>query len=309
MANPLVSIILCTYNGERFLKEQLDSIINQTYANIEIIISDDCSTDNTKKILYEYVHLSNIHLYLKEINEGYIKNFQVAASLCNGTFIAFSDQDDIWMPNKIEILLNNIDNHLLVYSDSLLVNEIGEPLNKKLSDISEMYSGKCTRGFILWNVVWGHTMLIKKELLEYCLPIPKDIPHDIWMAFKATTLSGIKYVDEVLTHYRQHDYTVTRTTYGQAKVAKRRDCKERYEEFEKKLSWFKIMRDNERDEEKLFYSNLVKFYAEKEKGFSWNLFFFMLKYHKDLFMFRKKKFLSQIIEIRKQSRFDQLPKL
>jgi len=304
MNKPLVSIILCTYNGEKFLKEQLDSLINQTYSNFEIIVSDDCSTDNTRIVLNDYAHISNVHLYYKKQNEGYIKNFETAASLCNGTFIAFSDQDDIWVPNKIETLVNNIGTYLLVYSDSLLVNELGESLNKKLSDISVMYSGKSTRGFILWNVVWGHTMLIKKELLECCLPIPNNIPHDIWMAFKATTLSGIVYVNEVLTYYRQHSNTVTRITYNKDQVAKRRAYEERFKEFETKLNWFKIMRDHERFEEKTFYTNLVNFYAEKNKAFSWKLFFFMLKHHKDLFMFRRKKLLSQIIEIRKQSRFE-----
>lgn len=299
---PLVSIVLCTYNGATFLEEQLQSLINQSYPHIEIVVSDDGSTDGTIAILKKYEHHPKIHLHLHSKNEGYIKNFEKALGFIKGDFIAFSDQDDVWVPNKIDVLASNIREHLLVYSDSLLVNEYGENLNKKLSDISLMYSGKSTRGFILWNVVWGHTMLIKKELLQYCLPIPKAIPHDIWMAFKATTLGGIHYIDEVLTHYRQHANTVTTTTYQKEPNKKSRTLEKRYKEFIKNFHWFKIMRDNERQEEQPFYSKLVELYSKKQYGFAWGLFSFMIKHHKDFFMFRKKKLLSQLIEIRKQCR-------
>jgi hypothetical protein len=185
-----------------------------------------------------------------------------------------------------------------------LVDEQGNSLYKKLSDISLMYTGNTTRGFILWNVVWGHTMLIKKELLNHCLPIPTNIPHDIWMGFKATTFGGIQYVNEVLTHYRQHANTVTTTTYKKTGNKKSRDLQERFKEFEKNLHWFSMMRNHERKEEQPFYNKLVNYYAKKKNGFAWQLFFFMLKYQKDFFMFRNKKILSRIIEIRKQCRHE-----
>src|SRR5688500_10348209 len=94
---PLVSIALCVYNGEKFLREQLDSLVNQSYPNIEIIASDDRSTDASLLILQEY---ADRYPYFKfgqnEQNLGYVKNFEKVISLCSGDLIALSDQDDIW---------------------------------------------------------------------------------------------------------------------------------------------------------------------------------------------------------------------
>lgn len=303
MEQPLISIVLCTYNGEKYIEEQLNSLKNQTYKNIEIIVSDDCSTDSTIAILKNNLSDKRIKIFEQIENIGYIKNFEWAVSKTSGNFIAFSDQDDIWQANKIEILYNNIGNYLIVYCDSELVDENGLSLNKKLSQISKMYTGSDTRGFVLWNVIWGHTMMIKKELLQYSLPIPEKTPHDIWLAFKACTLGGIKYVDEVLTKYRQHTKTVTKTTYKKQYNQKSRTSEKLYDDYVGKLYWIKLLRDNERSEQKEFYKNLVDLYKRKEEGkFVWSLFFYLFKYRKFLFLFREKKLVSQLIELRKQSR-------
>ncbi len=106
---PLVSVAMCTYNGERFLAQQLDSIINQTYTNIEIVICDDGSTDKTIQMIQEYQKkFATIKLYQNKTNLGFVQNFAKAISLTTGDYVATSDQDDIWLKNKIEILEVNL---------------------------------------------------------------------------------------------------------------------------------------------------------------------------------------------------------
>src|SRR5437868_15054123 len=108
MSHPLISIVLCSYNGERFIKEQIDSILHQTYPNIELIISDDASTDETARILKEYKGDQKIKLFFQDENVGATKNFEFAIKQVRGEFIAFSDQDDIWLPQKLERLYSAI---------------------------------------------------------------------------------------------------------------------------------------------------------------------------------------------------------
>ena len=128
---------MCIYNGEKYLKEQLDSIINQTYTNIELIIVDDCSFDKSREIVKEYKKKYDfIKLFENDSNLGLVKNFEKSISLCTGEYIALSDQDDIWEYSKLEKLINIIEkeNLDLVYCDSLMINENAESLNKKLSE-------------------------------------------------------------------------------------------------------------------------------------------------------------------------------
>lgn len=298
--NPLISVILCTYNGADFLKEQIDSLLNQTWKPFEIIISDDGSTDDTRSILQSYKDHPSIQFFFQEKNLGPIKNVEFALGKTKGDLIAFSDQDDIWKPEKLETLYRSIDNSLLIYSDSELVNEKGESLNKKLSDLRNMYTGTDSKGFVFSNVVWGHAMMIYRQLLQYALPIPENIPHDIWLAYAATTHGGIQYLDKVLTLYRQHSKTHTITI---AAPATTRSHEKRYRDFEKQLNWINIMKDYATEEEHSFYEELYRLYKEKENGkYCLKLFSFLLRHQKELFRYKRKSFISNLIEISKLSR-------
>lgn len=304
MIKPLVSIVLCTYNGERFVKAQINSLLQQSWPNIEIIISDDHSTDDTGIILQQYAHDQRFRISYQPENIGAIQNFEFAVRQAKGSYIAFCDQDDIWLPEKVEKLFNAIGDAWLVYSDSILIDKEGQSLQKNLSQLRRMYSGEDTRGFIFSNVVWGHAMLVDRQLMEQALPIPAGIPHDIWFAVKATALTGIKYLEEPLTLYRQHKKTVTTTI---AHKAVTRPLGKRYEDFEEKLYWIGLLRDNEKGKYKIFYEELYRLYSEKVKeGFAWTLFFFMVKHQAVLFQFTHKNLLSRIIEIRKQCRAERL---
>ena len=105
----MISIAMATYNGEKYLAEQLDSILAQTVQDFELIVCDDCSSDSTAEILSRYAEKdSRIKIFVNEKNLGFVKNFEKAVSLCSGEYIALSDQDDVWFAGHLEILLRNI---------------------------------------------------------------------------------------------------------------------------------------------------------------------------------------------------------
>ncbi len=207
---PPVSIALCTYNGAVFLAQQLETILSQTYPNIsDIVCVDDCSTDETFSILHQFaLRDSRVRVFQNSSNLGYIRNFEKAMSLTHESLIALSDQDDHWYPTKIERLVAAIGNNLLVYSDSEYINEQGEKTGKKLSDFRKLGIELNVLNLALFNVVSGHTMMIRRELLTQSMPFHPKIPHDYWLAFQAAKSGSIGFVDEALVGYRQHTANV-----------------------------------------------------------------------------------------------------
>lgn len=207
---PLVSIALCTYNGGKYLPEQIRSLLDQTYPNIEIVIVDDNSSDNTHEVLKEFNNEVNIRFYFNSSNLGFVKNFEKAISLCQGEYIALSDQDDIWKKEKIELLVNKVDKNILVYANSEIIDKTGNSLNKRLSSIRNFVNGSDPIPFIFHNCIPGHTMMFHKRLIDYILPFPSQLKfHDWWIAFVAASVGKILYIDECLVMYRQHEATNT----------------------------------------------------------------------------------------------------
>jgi glycosyltransferase involved in cell wall biosynthesis len=199
---------MCSYNGEKFIGRQLDSILAQTYRNLELIIVDDCSTDGTFNIISGYAKKDDrIKCFKNEVNLGFNKNFERAIKLTTGEFIAISDQDDIWLPQKIESLLNNIGDRWLIFSNSSLINDEGVV---KQGDIllghnPAKYGYK---GLLLANFITGHTTLFRREFVDYFVPIPTIGFYDWWIGFIATYHQKITFLDEVLTQYRIHNGSV-----------------------------------------------------------------------------------------------------
>lgn len=301
MKEPLVSIIVCTYNGAAFLEEQLHSIFTQTYPNLEIIISDDGSTDNTKDIINKYKNNIGTIINYNKKNLGFSKNFEFASGLSKGNYIAYSDQDDIWLPQKIEKLYAAIGAHSLVYSDSKLVDEKGNDLYKNSSDLRKLQDIYTSKGFSFFNPVSGHSMMAKRELLAYAFPTPAGYYYDWWFALQATNLNGVKYLNEALTHYRQHDKNLTINIV--VKKLGARTMNKRYQGFLRDLKWLEILANNKFDKENSFHKKLHNlFLLKKTQYYVWPLFWFLLKNRKNIFMFSKKKYTSQLFEIRKFAR-------
>ncbi|HEY5758156.1 MAG TPA: glycosyltransferase family 2 protein [Steroidobacter sp.] len=207
---PLISVALCTYNGERYLREQLDSLLAQTYRNIEVVVVDDSSTDRTIELLREYERRdTRLRVFVNPTNLGFVGNFERAIALCNGAFIAPSDQDDIWLPHKLRTLASRIGTHSMAYCDSELIDADGRALGVSMSQFWAMQDLNDPAAFALSNCVSGHAMLFRRELLDAQSKLPKDVFHDWWLAARAAALGGIVYCPEKLVRYRQHGKNVT----------------------------------------------------------------------------------------------------
>lgn len=204
MPKSKVSVVMPCFNGERFIEKQIMSIINQSYKNIELIIVDDCSIDNTVNIVSDLARrYPQIKLYQNVLNLGLNKNFEKAITLATSDYIALSDQDDIWLPTKIEELLNTIGDQWLIFSNSRLINENDEEIEGTL--IQDISVERLTfKSISINNFVTGHTVLFRRDLLEVALPIPTRGYYDWWLGFVAIYHNKITLLNKPLTLYRIH---------------------------------------------------------------------------------------------------------
>jgi glycosyltransferase involved in cell wall biosynthesis len=203
--NPTVAVVVATYNGATYLHQQLESIVQQTYKPSQIIIVDDASVDDTLRVANTFAaHHPEVMVAQNETRLGYIKNFEKGMLLANASYVALSDQDDIWMPHKLETLLANIGDQMLAYSDSELIDANGQLLNQKMSSIKNQLAYHTPIMYAIGAWAPGHAMLFKKELIDKAAPFPALVTHDFWLGFVATCYSRVVYVNEPLVHYRQH---------------------------------------------------------------------------------------------------------
>lgn len=288
---PLVSVALCTYNGERYLIEQLDSLVQQDYPNIEIIAVDDCSTDDTLNILKDYAaRYHNFKVYQNELNLGYKKNFEKAIQLCKGEYIALSDQDDIWMIDKISILMNSIHDEKFIYHDSAFINSNGNSLNKKMSDILNMYSGDSYHAFLFFNCVSGHACLFSRDIIVKCLPFPDHIMHDQWLAFCAANIQSIIYIPRPLVLYRQHESSDTDIL----KLGKSKSELTSKEKIIKSVQMLETFSDYRFAKNPDFILKLKELYHNRiHNAINFKLIIFMFKHYQTLLYIYKKSKLSK----------------
>lgn len=221
-AEPLISVALCTYNGERYLSEQLDSLLAQTYSNIEVVAVDDCSKDGTVALLRDYERRdARVRVFVNPRNLGFIRNFERAISLCRGELIAPCDQDDVWLHHKLRTLADLIGGHSMAYSDSELIDAEGRSLGASMSRFWTMQDLNDPAAFALTNCVSGHAMLFRRDLLDG-QPLPTDVFHDWWLAIRAAARDGIVYSPQHLVRYRQHANAVTDVLKANRKRSARR---------------------------------------------------------------------------------------
>lgn len=209
-----VDILLTTYNTKiEYLRKQIDSILNQTYKNFTLIISDDCSpNEEVRIVLKEYEKKDNrIKLYFQEKNLGYTKNFEFVLTKSTAEYIAFSDHDDIWYPNKIEESLKmlkekNVD---LVYCDAKQIDENGNILHesylryKNMPILNEEKYKKILP--FARHIAIGCSQLFTKTVKEKMLPFTENtIAHDWHSVYIADKLKGIYCIDKPLFKYRLH---------------------------------------------------------------------------------------------------------
>ena len=211
----MIGIAMTTYNVERFLREQIDSILNQTYTDFELIICDDVSSDSTVDILNEYAQKdSRIHIIQNEKNLGFLKNFEKAIRIClerGAEYIALSDQDDIWLPNHLEVLLKTLNGKEgLACGDVRLIDEnnkeyskLSERLNFNMEKLSVL--DKLKSSLYSLNLFQGGCMLIHKSCFNFLFPLPNNIyVHDTWFFLCSAYYNRFYYNSECLSKYRQH---------------------------------------------------------------------------------------------------------
>ena len=280
---PLVSVALCTYNGEKYIGAQLDSILKQTYSHLEIIIVDDCSTDDTFNIVNRYAENDHrVKCFKNEVNVGFNKNFERAIKLTAGEYIAISDQDDIWLPLKLELLLDNIGNNWLIFSNSYFINDENEVTGETLIHFNLTVNDY--KGILLANFVTGHTTLFKREFLNYFLPIPQVVFYDWWMGFVALYHRKISFAYTALTQYRIHNASVI-----QLRLKSENIKSEENKTIDVMLSAFGAYK-NLGSNDKAFIEQLKNAYRLNLSGHnSFPLLRLVLKYYKELFPNQKKR--------------------
>ena len=216
-----ISVALCTYNGEKFLEKQLDSILNQSVPVTEIVVCDDISSDSTKSILekYDSNNPGIFRLYFNEENLRSNKNFEKAIGLTTGDYIFLADQDDIWVKDKVKKTIAVFDENPTaegVFSDATLVDDNDDILfddislwdsvyffEKLMKKPIDLYKLLICKG----NYLTGATLCIKKTVKDFCFPfktIEKTFLHDEWFAFILSERKTLFYSTEKLISYRIH---------------------------------------------------------------------------------------------------------
>lgn len=212
--NPKIEILLATYNGEKYVGEQIDSIINQTYNNWELLIRDDNSKDRTLEILKEYEKKDKRIKVIedKKGNLGFVKNFEELLNNSKEDWVMFSDQDDYWLENKIEkyvAILNTssediLKKPILIHSNSFICDDNLEIIKDEFinSKIANKYNED---DFYFAYFVQGSTVLINRAIIDLALPFSKNVTvHDRYFHLLAEFLGKRIFINESLIKYRQH---------------------------------------------------------------------------------------------------------
>ncbi len=215
---PSVSIALCTCNGEAYLGDQLASFVSQTVLPDELIVCDDASTDSTVEILDRFSREAPfpVTIHSNEQRLGPTKNFEKAVSLCRCDVVFLSDQDDVWLPEKVGTLLRALEDNPLagyVFCDALIVDEtlrslgytMWESIRFTLGERQQFQGGRQVDVLLRHNVVTGAAMAFRADLKGGVLPMPDGSIHDEWIALLASA-AGLQgaLTEEPLIKYRQH---------------------------------------------------------------------------------------------------------
>jgi glycosyltransferase involved in cell wall biosynthesis len=211
MTSKRVSVCMATYNGEKYIYEQLKSILDQLTEEDEVVISDDSSTDNTISIIKSFAD-NRIVLFKDQQFKNPIYNFENALKEAKGKYIFLADQDDVWMPERVNTILPYFDNYDLVINDCIIVNERLETLHNSYFNIVRAKKG-LIRNLLRTSPYIGCCMSFRQGLLGLALPFPKKIPmHDFWIAMLAEARCEIKFIYKPLLLYRRHALNASPTS-------------------------------------------------------------------------------------------------
>lgn len=215
----MIDILLSTYNGKKYLATQLDSILNQTYQQWNLIIRDDGSSDSTRSILNQYLtkYPDKITIIESSKNIGVIKSFETLLNHSKSQYIMFCDQDDIWLPNKIELTYNTLreleskhstSTPIAVHTDLTLINEQGDITHNsfwQFANIRPELLNHNLKFLAISNSATGCTLMINEALKNIVLPFPQKVyMHDMLIALKACKHGILHPIYQPTMLYRQH---------------------------------------------------------------------------------------------------------
>lgn len=208
-----ISVCMATYNGEQYIQQQLTSILTQLKENDEIIISDDGSTDKTLEIIHSindkrikvYHHIKTKQSFILDYTT---RNYEHALSLATGDIIFLADQDDVWLPGKVERMSKELEKVMLTISDCFVSDNNLNIINKSYFEMINIHLGAWKN--IIRQTMLGCCMAFRRELLTKALPFPPTkVGHDLWLVIVASHYYKVSRINETLSIYRRHHSTVT----------------------------------------------------------------------------------------------------
>lgn len=192
---------MATFNGARFLRPQLDSILTQLQSNDELVVSDDGSDDGTLDLLAEYRD-ARLRVFRNSFR-NVTRNFEFALNQAQGTNIFLSDQDDEWMANKVATMCAQLEGCDLVVSDCEIMDADGRTLAASYFALNRSRPGVLAN---LWrNGYLGCCMAFRREVVRRALPLPSRVPHDIWIGLIAELFGKTEFIDQRLVRFRRHE--------------------------------------------------------------------------------------------------------
>lgn len=214
-----VSVVMATYNGEKYIRQQLDSILSQSVMPAEIIIQDDCSSDSTQAIIQEYAANNGIvKVFLNDHNLGFRDNFSSACTKARCEYIALADQDDIWLPDHLKVLLETIKDKTMACAEALLVDADNNSMGITFTEVKDMHylpETDLSRSYRMLygsygGFLQGASMLFRRSMNHIIFPIPQGVRyHDVWITLVSCFAGGFNFCPEIITRYRQHDSNVS----------------------------------------------------------------------------------------------------
>lgn len=214
----MISVCIATFNGEDYIKRQLSSILPQLSADDEVVIADDGSTDKTLDIIRSFED-ARIRIIDGAKRHSPIWNFEKALSQASGDYIYLSDQDDEWLPNKIEVTQHYLQYYDCIVSDNICVKRDGTVISQSFYKLNRTKGGKLYN-LLVKNGYLGCCMAFKRNILDASLPFPPNIPmHDIWIGNVAAFKYSVKFIPEKLIRFCRHgDNASTTATKSEYRV-------------------------------------------------------------------------------------------
>jgi glycosyltransferase involved in cell wall biosynthesis len=205
----MISVCIATRNGSRYVGEQLHSILSQLSAADEVILSDDASSDNTLEVVRSFQD-KRIHIVEHEHSIGIVANFEESLRKSRGEIIFLADQDDVWLPGKVEVLCRQLIDHDLTISNCEVVDQSLRAFQHPLVRKYKVKKGLLTN--LIRNSYMGCCMAFRRNVLEKAMPFPKDIPmHDVWIGLVAEMYFEVAMVPQKLVLHRRHPHNASTT--------------------------------------------------------------------------------------------------